>query len=162
VRNMGTIGGSIANNDPASDYPAAVVALNATVNTNKRKIAGDDFFKGLYETALADDEIITSVSFPVAKKAAYVKFPQPASRFALVGVFVAQTSTGVRVAVAGAGPCVFRAKAIEDALAKSFTADAAKGVSTPATGLNNDIHGSAEYRAHLVSVLASRAVTAAG
>ena len=162
VRNMGTIGGSIANNDPASDYPAAVVALNATVNTNKRKIAGDDFFKGLYETALADDEIITSVSFPVAKKAAYVKFPQPASRFALVGVFVAQTSTGVRVAVAGAGPCVFRAKAIEDALAKSFTADAAKGVSTPATGLNNDIHGSAEYRAHLVSVLASRAVTASG
>jgi carbon-monoxide dehydrogenase medium subunit len=162
VRNMGTIGGSIANNDPASDYPAAVVALNATVNTNKRKIAADDFFKGLYETALADDEIITSVSFPVAKKAAYVKFPQPASRFALVGVFVAQTSTGVRVAVTGAGPCVYRAKAIEDALAKSFTADAAKGVTIPASGLNNDIHGSAEYRAHLVSVLASRAVTAAG
>jgi carbon-monoxide dehydrogenase medium subunit len=162
VRNMGTIGGSIANNDPASDYPAAVVALNATVNTNKRKIAADDFFKGLYETSLADDEIITSVSFPVAKKAAYVKFPQPASRFALVGVFVAQTSNGVRVAIAGAGPCVFRAKAIEDALARSFTADAAKGVSVAASGLNNDIHGSAEYRAHLVSVLASRAVTAAG
>jgi carbon-monoxide dehydrogenase medium subunit len=162
VRNMGTIGGSIANNDPASDYPAAVVALNATVNTNKRKVAADDFFKGLYETALADDEIITSVSFPVAGKAAYVKFPQPASRFALVGVFVSQTSAGVRVAVAGAGSCVFRAKAIEDALAKSFTADAAKGVRIPATGLNNDIHGSAEYRAHLVSVLASRAVAAAG
>jgi len=162
VRNMGTIGGSIANNDPASDYPAAVVALNATVNTNKRKIAADDFFKGLYETALAEDEIITSVSFPVANKAAYVKFPQPASRFALVGVFVARTGTGVRVAVAGAGPCVFRAKGIEDALAKSFTADAAKGVSTAPAGLNNDIHGSAEYRAHLVSVLASRAVAAAG
>jgi carbon-monoxide dehydrogenase medium subunit len=162
VRNMGTIGGSIANNDPASDYPGAVLALNATVNTNKRKIAADDFFKGLYETSLADDEIITSVSFPVAKKAAYVKFPQPASHFALVGVFVAQTSNGVRVAVTGAGPCVFRAKAIEDALVKSFTADAAKGVKVAASGLNNDIHGSAEYRAHLLSVLASRAVTAAG
>jgi carbon-monoxide dehydrogenase medium subunit len=162
VRNMGTIGGSIANNDPASDYPGAVLALNATVNTNKRKIAADDFFKGLYETALAEDEIITSVSFPIAKKAAYVKFPQPASHFALVGVFVAQTSNGVRVAVTGAGPCVFRAKAIEDALAKSFTADAAKGVRTAAAGLNNDIHGSAEYRAHLVSVLAARAVAAAG
>jgi aerobic carbon-monoxide dehydrogenase medium subunit len=162
VRNMGTIGGSVANNDPASDYPAAVLALNATVNTNKRKIAADDFFKGLYETSLADDEIITSVSFPVAKKAAYAKFPQPASRFALVGVFVAQTSNGVRVAVTGAGPSVFRAKAIEDALAKSFTADAAKGVSIAAAGLNSDIHGSAEYRAHLIPVLASRAVTAAG
>jgi aerobic carbon-monoxide dehydrogenase medium subunit len=162
VRNMGTIGGSIANNDPASDYPAAVVALNATVNTSKRKIAADDFFKGLYETALAEDEIITSVSFPLAKKAAYVKFPQPASRFALVGVFVAQTSSGVRVAVTGAGPSVFRAKALEDALAKSFTADAAKAVRIDAAGLNNDIHGSAAYRAHLVPVLASRAVTAAG
>ena len=162
VRNMGTIGGSIANNDPASDYPAAVVALNATVNTSKRKIAADDFFKGLYETALAEDEIITSVSFPLAKKSAYVKFPQPASRFALVGVFVAQTSSGVRVAVTGAGPSVFRAKAMEDALARSFTADAAKAVRIDAAGLNNDIHGSAAYRAHLVPVLASRAVTAAG
>ena len=162
VRNMGTIGGSIANNDPASDYPAAVLALNATVVTNKRRIAADDFFKGLYETALGDDEIITAVSFPVAKKAAYSKFPQPASRFALVGVFVAQTSNGVRVAVTGAGPSVFRVKPIEDALAKSFTADAAKAVSIPAAGLNTDIHGSAEYRAHLVPVLASRAVVAAG
>jgi carbon-monoxide dehydrogenase medium subunit len=162
VRNMGTLGGSIANNDPASDYPAAVVALNATVNTNKRKIAADDFFTGLYETALGPDEIITSVSFPVAKKAAYVKFAQPASRFALVGVFVAQTSGGVRVAVSGAGPSVFRAKGIEEALAKSFTADAAGAVKVPAAGLNNDIHGSAEYRAHLVSVLASRAVSSAG
>jgi carbon-monoxide dehydrogenase medium subunit len=162
VRNMGTIGGSIANNDPASDYPAAVLALNATVVTNKRRIAADDFFKGLYETALGDDEIITAVSFPVATKAAYAKFPQPASRFALVGVFVAQTSNGVRVAVTGAGPSVFRSKPIEDALAKSFTADAAKGVSIPAAGLNTDIHGSAEYRAHLVPVLASRAVAAAG
>jgi carbon-monoxide dehydrogenase medium subunit len=162
VRNMGTIGGALANNDPAACYPAAVLGLNATVNTNKRKIAADDFFKGLYQTALADDEIITSVSFPIAKKAAYVKFVQPASRFALVGVFVAQTASGVRVAVTGAGASVFRAKPLEDALSKSFTADAAKAVKIPPSGLNNDIHGSAEYRAHLVTVLASRAVTAAG
>jgi len=162
VRNMGTIGGSIANNDPAADYPAAVVALNATVNTNKRKIAADDFFKGLYETALGEDEIITSVSFPIPKKAAYVKFAQPASRFALVGVFVAQTASGVRVAVTGAGPSVFRAKALEDALAKTFNADTAKAVKNGAAGLNTDIHGSAEYRAHLISVLASRAVSQIG
>ena len=160
VRNRGTIGGSLANNDPAADYPAAVVGLGATVHTNKRKIAADDFFKGMYETALADDEIITSVSFPAPKKAAYVKFPQPASRFALVGVFVAQTGTGVRVAVTGAAPHVHRAKPIEDALAKSFTADAAKAVKIFAGHLNSDLHGSAEYRAHLVSVLASRAVAA--
>ena len=158
---MGTIGGALANNDPAACYPAAVLGLNATVNTNKRKIAADDFFKGLYQTALADDEIITTVSFPIPKKAAYVKFVQPASRFALVGVFVAQTASGVRVAVTGAGPSVFRAKPLEDALGKSFTADAAKAVKIDAAGLNNDIHGSAEYRAHLISVLASRAVAAA-
>src|SRR5690349_8657618 len=160
VRNRGTIGGSLANNDPAADYPAAVLALNATVLTNKRKIAADDFFKGMYETALAADELITSVSFPVPKKAAYVKFPQPASRFALVGVFVAQTGAGVRVAVTGAGSHAHRAKAIEDALAKTFTPDAAKAVKIPAANLNNDLHGSAEYRAHLVSVLAGRAVAA--
>ena len=160
VRNRGTIGGSLANNDPAADYPAAVLALNATVKTNKRNIGADEFFKGMYETALADDEIITSVSFPAPKKAAYVKFPQPASRFALVGVFVAQTGTGVRVAVTGAAPHVHRAKPIEDALAKSFTADAAKAVKIFAGHLNSDLHGSAEYRAHLVSVLASRAVAA--
>src|SRR5437016_3360490 len=162
VRNRGTIGGSIANNDPAADYPAAVLGLNATVHTNRRKIAADDFFKGMYETALGADEIITAVSFPVPKKAGYVKFPQPASRFALVGVFVAQTANGVRVAVTGAAPHVHRAKAIEDALAKNFTADAAKAVKISAGQLNNDIHGSAEYRAHLVSVLAARAVAAAG
>jgi carbon-monoxide dehydrogenase medium subunit len=161
VRNRGTIGGSIANSDPAADYPAAVVALNATVQTNKRKIAADDFFKGLYETALGADEIITAVSFPIPKKAAYAKFPQPASRFALVGVFVAQTASGVRVGVTGAGAHAHRAKAIEDALAKSFTADAAKGVKIPAANLNSDLHGSALYRAHLVSVLAGRAVAAA-
>ena len=162
VRNRGTIGGSIANNDPAADYPSAVVALNATVITNKRKIAADDFFKGMYETALAADEVITAVSFPVPKKAAYVKFPNPASRFALVGVFVAQTAAGVRVAVTGAAPSAFRSKPLEDALAKSFTADAAKAVKIDAKGLNADLHGSPEYRAHLVAVLASRAVTAAG
>ncbi len=162
IRNMGTIGGALANNDPAACYPAAVLGLGATVHTNKRKIAADDFFKGMYETALAEGEIITSVSFPVPKKAAYMKFAQPASRFALVGVFVAQTSGGVRVAVTGAASSVFRAKPLEEALTKSFAADAAKTVKMSATGLNNDLHGSPEYRAHLISVLASRAVTAAG
>jgi carbon-monoxide dehydrogenase medium subunit len=163
VRNMGTLGGSIANNDPAADWPAAVVALDATVITNKRKIAARDFFKGMYDTALSADEIITAVSFPVPKKAAYAKFPNPASRFALVGVFVAQLADGsVRVAVTGAGPGVFRASGIEAALFKSFTADAAKAVKVDASGLNNDLHGSPAYRAHLVAVMASRAVAAAG
>ncbi len=163
VRNMGTLGGSIANNDPAADWPAAVVGLNATIETNKRKIAADDFFKGMYETALASDEIITSLSFPIPKKAAYAKFPNPASRFALVGVFVAQLADGsVRVTVTGAAPSVFRASAIEATLSKSFTPDAAKAVKIDATGLNNDLHGSAVYRAHLVSVMASRAIAAAG
>src|SRR4029078_7134530 len=157
VRNRGTIGGSIANNDPAADYPAAVLALNATVLTNKRKIAAHDFFKCMYETALAADEIITAVSFPVPKKAAYVKFPNPASRFALVGVFVAQTATGMRVAVTGAASRVHRSNALEAALAKSFTADAAKGVKIPADALNTDLHGSAEYRAHLWVGVAARA-----
>ncbi len=161
VRNMGTLGGSIANNDPAADWPAALVGLNATVVTNKRKLSAGDFFKGMYETALAADEIVTAVSFPVPKKAAYAKFPNPASRFALVGVFVAQLADGsVRVAVTGAGPSVFRAAGIESALAKTFTADAAKAVKVDASGLNNDLHGSAAYRAHLVAVMASRAVAA--
>jgi carbon-monoxide dehydrogenase medium subunit len=160
VRNRGTLGGSLANNDPAADYPAAALALGATIHTSRRKIAADDFFKGMYETALGADEIITAVSFPFPKKAAYVKFPQPASRFALVGVFVAQTSSGVRVAVTGAASHVHRSKAIEEALAKSFTAGAAKAVKISADRLNSDLHGSAEYRAHLVSVLAARAVEA--
>jgi aerobic carbon-monoxide dehydrogenase medium subunit len=161
VRNMGTLGGSIANNDPAADWPAAVVACNATVQTDKRKIAAGDFVKGMYETALGADEIITAVSFPIPKKAAYAKFPNPASRFALVGVFVAQLADGsVRVAVTGAAPSVFRATALESALAKSFTADAAKAVKVDANGLNSDLHGSAAYRAHLVSIMASRAVAA--
>lgn len=162
VRNMGTLGGSLANNDPAACYPAAVLGLGATIHTNKRKIAADDFFKGMYETALADGELITSVTFPIPKKAAYMKFVQPASRFALVGVFVAQTGGGVRVAVTGAAPSVFRAKPLEDALTKNFTADAAKAVKIADANLNNDLHGSPAYRAHLVSVMASRAVAAAG
>ena len=162
VRNMGTIGGSIANADPAADWPAAVLALDASVVTNKRKIGADAFFTGLYETALGNDEIIVSVSFPIPKKAAYAKFPNPASRFALVGVFVAQTAHGVRVAVTGAASKVFRCKPVEDALAKTWSADAAKGAKVDAHGLNADLHGSAAYRAHLIAVMASRAVGAAG
>jgi len=161
VRNRGTIGGSLANSDPAACYPAAVLGLGATITTNSRTIAADDFFKGLYETALNPGEIITSVSFPVPEKAAYVKFKQPASRFAIVGVFVAKTGGGVRVAVTGAKACAFRAKALEDVLAKNFSAGALDGVSVPAAGLNSDLHGSAEYRASLIPVLAKRAVAAA-
>jgi carbon-monoxide dehydrogenase medium subunit len=161
VRNRGTIGGSLANNDPAADYPAAVLGLGATIQTNTRQIAADDFFKGLYETALNPGELITSVSFPIPEKAAYVKFKQPASRFAIVGVLVAKTGGAVRVAATGAKPCVFRVKALEDALAKNFSASACDGVSVPAAGMNNDLHGSAEYRASLIPVLAKRAVVAA-
>ena len=158
VRNMGTLGGSIANADPAACYPAAVLALGATIRTDRRTIGADDFFTGLYETALQPGELITAVSFPAAQKAAYVKFKQLASRFALIGVFVAQTATGVRVAVTGAKSQVFRAKPIEDALAKSFTAAAAKGVRMPVADINGDLHGSAEYRAAMISVIAARAV----
>jgi carbon-monoxide dehydrogenase medium subunit len=163
VRNMGTVGGSIANNDPAADWPAGLVALGASVTTNKRTIPADTFFTGLYETALGADEVITHVSFAKPRRAAYVKFPNPASRFALVGVCVAQLTDGsVRVAVSGAGPCVFRSGPLEAALAKSFTAEAARQVKIPAEGLNSDLHGSPEYRAHLIPVLAGRAVSAAG
>jgi aerobic carbon-monoxide dehydrogenase medium subunit len=162
IRNMGTIGGSIATNDPAADWPAAVLGLAATVTTNKRTIPADAFFTGLYETALAGDEIITEVAFRKPGRAAYVKFPNPASRFALVGVFVAQLGDGsVRVAVSGAGPCVFRSAPLEAALSKSFTQDAARQVKIASDGLNGDLHGSPEYRAHLVAVLAGRAVAAA-
>jgi carbon-monoxide dehydrogenase medium subunit len=161
VRNMGTLGGSLANADPAACYPAAVLALNATVHTNRRTIAGDAFFTGLYETALDSGELITAVSFPVPARAAYVKYKQPASRFALVGVFVSQGAGGVRVAVTGAKGSVFRAKAIEDALGKSFTPESAKAVKVGAEGMNSDLHGSAAYRAAMISVMASRAVSAA-
>jgi aerobic carbon-monoxide dehydrogenase medium subunit len=160
VRNRGTIGGSIANNDPAADYPAAVVALNATVRTNKREIAADDFFTGMFETALAADEIVTAVRFPKVQQANYQKFRNPASRYAIVGVFVARTAGGVRVAVTGAGACVFRVPAMEAALAGSFTPDAIKDIAIPQDGLNSDLHASAEYRAHLVNVMARRAVAA--
>jgi len=162
VRNRGTIGGSLANNDPAACYPAAVLGLGATVHTDRRTIAADDFFKGLYETALADGEIITAVSFPAPAKAGWIKFKQPASRFSLVGVFVSKGPQGVRVAVTGAGPCVFRAAALEARLAANWSAAALAGASVSADGLNSDLHGSAEYRAALIPVLAARAVTAAG
>ena len=160
VRNRGTIGGSIANNDPAADYPAAVVALNATVRTNKREIAADSFFTGLFETALEPGEIVTAVRFPKVAQANYQKFRNPASRYAIVGVFVAKTPAGVRVAVTGAGPCVFRVPAMEQALGSNFSADAIKDIQIPQDGLNSDIHASAEYRAHLVNVMARRAVQA--
>jgi aerobic carbon-monoxide dehydrogenase medium subunit len=163
VRHLGTIGGSVANNDPNADYPAAVLGTGATIITNKRKIAADAFFTGLFETALEAEEIITKVSFPLVKKAAYVKFPNPASRYALVGVFVAKRGSEVRVAVTGAGAAgVFRVKAFEEALAKRFGAKSLEGLTVPAEGLSSDIHGSAEYRAHLIGVLARRAVIAAG
>ena len=162
VRYRGTIGGSLANNDPAADYPSAVLGLGATIRTNKREIKADDFFQGMFTTALGDGEIITAVHFPKPEKAGYEKFVQPASRFALVGVFVAKTKGGVRVAVTGAGQeGVFRCKEVEAALSGSFTAEAAKGAKVPAGNINSDLHGSAAYRAHLVSVLAGRAVTAA-
>jgi carbon-monoxide dehydrogenase medium subunit len=161
VRQRGTIGGSIANNDPAADYPAAVLGLGGTVKTNKREIKADDFFKGMFETALGEGEIIVSVHFPKPEKAGYEKFRQPASRFALVGVFVAKTKSGVRVAVTGAGPGVFRSKELEAALGGNFTADAAKGVKVSANGLNGDLHGSPEYRASLISTLAGRAAASA-
>jgi carbon-monoxide dehydrogenase medium subunit len=160
VRNRGTIGGSIANNDPAADYPGSVLALNATIRTTKREITGDDFFTGMFETALEPSEIITAVRFPKVAQANYQKFRNPASRYAIVGVFVARTAAGVRVAVTGAGPCVFRIPAMEAALATSFTPDAIKGITIPDDGLNSDIHASAEYRAHLVGVMARRAVAA--
>jgi len=161
VRNKGTIGGSIANSDPAADYPAGVVGLGATVQTSKREISADDFFTGMFETALEDDEVITAVSFPIPDRAAYQKFANPASRYAIVGVMVSQGSAGTRVAVTGAGPSVFRVSDMESALSGNFSASTIEGVSVDAGNLNSDIHASAEYRAHLVGVMARRAVAAA-
>jgi len=158
VRNRGTLGGSLANNDPAACYPAAVLALNATIHTDRRSIAADDFFKGMFETALAEGEIISSVSFPVPDKAGWQKFKQPASRFSIVGVFVARTGPSARVAVTGAGAGVFRATALEAALTASWSQAATMGVTISADGLNSDLHGSPEYRAALIPVLAGRAV----
>lgn len=159
VRNRGTLGGSIANNDPAADYPAAVVALAATVVTNKREIAGDDFFTDMFETALAEDELILRVRFPVPEAAAYAKFENPASRYAVVGVFVARFGDNVRVAVTGAAPCVHRALQLEEVLRGSLDPDALDTLVIAAADLNSDIHASADYRAHLIKVLAKRALT---
>jgi carbon-monoxide dehydrogenase medium subunit len=162
VRHRGTIGGSIANNDPAADYPAACLALGATIVTNKRKFAAAEFFKGLFETALDEGEIITKVTFPIPAKAAYAKFRNPASRYALVGVFVAKRAGEIRVAVTGAGADgVFRWSEAETALAKRFSAKSLDGMVAPADGLIADIHADSEYRAHLIGVMARRAVAAA-
>ncbi|MGY3074380.1 carbon-monoxide dehydrogenase medium subunit [Bradyrhizobium sp. LM6.10] len=162
VRHKGTLGGSLANNDPTADYPAAVLALGATIVTNKRRLKAEEYFQGLFTTALEADEIITKVMFPLPKKAAYIKFRNQASRYALVGVFVARRPSDVRVAVTGAGSDgVFRAIAFEEALKKRFAAKALDGIEVPADGLNSDIHGSAEYRAHLIGVLTRRALDAA-
>jgi aerobic carbon-monoxide dehydrogenase medium subunit len=161
VRNRGTLGGSLANNDPAACYPAAVLGLGATVHTDRRAIAADDFFLGMFTTALTPGEIITAASFPIPEAAAYVKFKQSASRFALVGVFVARFKKAVRVAVTGAGRGVFRCAPLEQALGRDFSPQAARGVRVSADDLNADLHASAEYRAHLISVLAARAVARA-
>ena len=157
VRNRGTMGGSVANSDPAADYPAAVVRLGATIATQSREIAGDDFFKDLFETDLNPGEIITRIDFPVPKRAAYSKFPNPASRYAIVGVLVAEFAEGVRVGVTGAGPCAFRATGIEDVLNANLDPSAIESVEVPDAGFNSDLHASAEYRAHLVKVMAKRA-----
>lgn len=163
VRHMGTIGGSIANNDPAADYPAAMVGLNADIMTTKRTISADDFFEGMFETALEEDEIVTAVSFKAPAKAAYSKFPNPASRYAMAGVFVAHTDSGARVAVTGAGSDgVFRHEAMEAALGSNWSADAISDCDTPEDNMLADLHGNAAYRANLVKVMAKRAIEAAG
>ena len=160
VRNMGTLGGALANSDPAADYPAAAVALGAVIHTPTRAIAADDFFTGLFETALTPGEMIVKVTFPIPKRAAYMKFRNPASRYAIVGVCVAETATGIRVAVTGAGASVFRQTDMEAALAQSFSADALIGIENPEDDLNSDLHATAAYRAHLIGVMARRAVSA--
>jgi carbon-monoxide dehydrogenase medium subunit len=162
VRNRGTIGGSIANADPAADYPAAIVGLGATIRTDSREIAADDFFTGLFETALDDGELICEIAFPIPDAACYRKFANPASRYAIVGVMVARTSDGVRVAVTGAGPNAARNSEMEQALADNFNASALDTISVSSDGLNSDIHASADYRAHLVGVMAKRAVAGCG
>jgi aerobic carbon-monoxide dehydrogenase medium subunit len=162
VRNRGTMGGSVANNDPAADYPAAVLGLGATIVTDKRRIAADDFFQGMFVTALEPGELLVAIEFPIPEKAGYAKMKNPASRYVMTGVFVSKGPQGVRVAVNGAAPCVFRQAEMEKALAANWSPDAVAGIRQPADGLNSDIHGSAEYRAHLVTVMAKRAVADAG
>ncbi len=161
VRNRGTIGGSLANSDPAADYPAAVVGLNATIHTNQRTIAGDDFFKDLFETALEPGELITRIDFAVPDQAGYMKFPNPASRYCIVGVMVSKSGADVRVGVTGAGPCAFRVADMEQALSGNFAPEAVENISVPDNDFNGDIHASAEYRAHLVTIMAKRAVAEA-
>jgi aerobic carbon-monoxide dehydrogenase medium subunit len=158
VRNRGTLGGSIANNDPVADYPAALVALGATVHTSEREIAANDFFTGQFETDLVSGEIVTRVRFPIPQRAAYVKFPNPASRFAIVGVFVALTDGVARVAVTGAAPCVFRWTEAEQRLSRSFTSAALDGLAMRGARLNSDLHADPAYRAHLVAVMTRRSV----
>ena len=160
VRNRGTLGGSIANNDPAADYPAALVALGATVQTSRRVLAAEDFFTAMFETALEPGEVVVSVAFPRPRRAAYVKFRNPASRYAIVGVMVADTAQGIRVAVAGAGPGVFRVPDMEAALSKDFSKTAIQNIAVSLDDLNSDLHATAEYRAHLIGVMAQRAVAA--
>ena len=162
VRHRGTIGGSVANNDPAADYPSACLGLGATIHTSSRKIAADDFFTGMFSTALEDAEVLDAIEFPIPKASGYAKFPNPASLYAMVGVFVAQLADGsVRVAVTGAGAGVFRVPEMEAALAKNFSAAALNGIAVASKNLNVDMHASAEYRAHLITVMAKRAVEAA-
>ncbi|MEZ5559402.1 MAG: xanthine dehydrogenase family protein subunit M [Pseudomonadales bacterium] len=160
VRNRGTLGGSVANSDPSADYPAAVIGLGATIHTSERRIAADDYFQDLFETALQPGEIITRIDFPVPTRAAYRKFPNPASRYAVVGVLVADFSGSIRVGITGAGPCAFRGTAIEQALQRDLNPAALDGIEVPDAGFNSDLHASAEYRAHLVRVMAKRAVAA--
>ena len=159
VRNRGTIGGSIANNDPAADYPSACLALNATIHTNKRKIPADKFFKGMFETDLKKGELIESIEFEVPEKSGYAKFPNPASRYAVVGVYVAKLKKEVRVAITGAGSCVFRSKELELALSNNFSSSSIENVNISSEGLNTDLHASAEYRAHIIKVMAKKAVS---
>ena len=159
VRNRGTIGGSIANNDPAADYPSSCLALNAIIHTTKRKIPADKFFKGIFETELKKAELIESIEFEIPEKSSYAKFPNPASRYAIVGVYVAKLKTGVRVAITGAGSCVFRSKELETALSNNFSPSAIDNVNIQSEGLNSDIHASAEYRAHIIKVMAKKAVS---
>ena len=159
VRNRGTIGGSVANNDPAADYPSACLALNATIHTSKRKILAEKFFKGMFETDLKKGELIESIEFEVPEKSAYAKYPNPASRYAVVGVYVAKSKNGVRVAITGAASCVFRSKELESVLSNNFSPSAIDSVSISNKGLNSDIHASAEYRAHMIKVMTRKAVS---
>lgn len=158
VRNLGTIGGSVANSDPAADYPAAVIGLGATIHTQKRSIGADDYFQDLFETALEPGEVIMRIDFPVPDRAAYRKFPNPASRYAVAGVLVAKFGGSVRVGITGAGPCAFRATAIEEVLSRNLSPEALADIEVPDAGFNSDLHASSEYRAHLVKVMAERAV----